>query len=327
MPTASKLYDRPDGRAVLAEDLGRQILLCHGDSAAAVAAVARVVRYEPGEELICQDGPSDHCLFFILEGRVKICASKREIRIREARCHVGELGCIDPRAGRSADVIAIDPCEVAIITAEQFRELAEVPEYRLWRRLAETLSDRLREHTKAVRLQNDRPHIFIGSSSELLPIAHALERGLNAIPDLTATTWAAPDIFKPSRGPMESLEDMIKTKDFMVLVAGAEDRTISRGTEQISPRDNIVLEIGLGMGALDRHRTFIVTPKSKRADLKLPTDLIGLTTLAYDDGKLHPTGWRRLLGGGATPSEADLDEAVRDVCGRLADQMLEDGPF
>ncbi|HKX76182.1 MAG TPA: TIR domain-containing protein, partial [Acidimicrobiia bacterium] len=47
---------------------------------------------------------------------------------------------------------------------------------------------------------------------------------------------------------------------------------------QASPRDNVVFEAGLFGGALGMRRTFILHAEGS----KLPTDLLGLTTIRYD---------------------------------------------
>jgi hypothetical protein len=54
----------------------------------------------------------------------------------------------------------------------------------------------------------------------------------------------------------------------------------SRDTAVFGPRDNAVFELGLFMGRLGRARTFVVRPSGNA--LKLPSDLAGLTTAAYD---------------------------------------------
>ena len=67
--------------------------------------------------------------------------------------------------------------------------------------------------------------------------------------------------------------------DFAVLVLAADDVTVSRGSRKAAPRDNTVFELGLFMGALSQTRTYIVAPRP--LDIKIPTDLLGVTLLTY----------------------------------------------
>jgi predicted nucleotide-binding protein len=48
------------------------------------------------------------------------------------------------------------------------------------------------------------------------------------------------------------------------------------------PRDNVVFELGLFIGALGRRRVFVVIPRG--AEIKIPTDLLGLTPISYAPG-------------------------------------------
>jgi hypothetical protein len=79
---------------------------------------------------------------------------------------------------------------------------------------------------------------------------------------------------------IESLTRGLERFDFAVLVLTPDDLVQSRSTESFSPRDNVIFELGLFMGGLGRDRTFILHQFD--ACLKIPSDLSGVTTAAYD---------------------------------------------
>jgi predicted nucleotide-binding protein len=72
---------------------------------------------------------------------------------------------------------------------------------------------------------------------------------------------------------------MVDEADFAALVFGPDDKVMSRGGEEMAPRDNVIFELGLFMGGLRRERTFVV--KEQRTDIKIPTDLMGMTPIPY----------------------------------------------
>ncbi|XZE43915.1 TIR domain-containing protein [Pirellulaceae bacterium SH467] len=53
----------------------------------------------------------------------------------------------------------------------------------------------------------------------------------------------------------------------------------SRHEAYEAPRDNVIFELGLFMGRLDRNRSFII--KDQHADIKIPTDLLGVSPITY----------------------------------------------
>jgi preprotein translocase subunit SecD len=67
--------------------------------------------------------------------------------------------------------------------------------------------------------------------------------------------------------------------DFAVLIVTGDDIIESRGQTHATPRDNVIFELGLFMGALGRQRTFIVADQESKP--RMPSDLAGLTWLPY----------------------------------------------
>lgn len=211
---------------------------------------------------------------------------------------------IDPSARRSATVIASDTTVIARVAEAKFAEIGE-RHPRVWRLLAREIAVRLRERSRFVRMPNDKPQIFIGSSREAWPIADALDQGLKSR-GWIVRVWTS-GVFDASKTAIEALEKMVQTFDFTVLVFSADDTVFSRGTEFLAPRDNIIFELGLGIGALHRERSFIVLPHG--ADLKIPTDLLGVTPIKYSPE--------------ATPS---LVERLVPACEELATIIQSLGP-
>ena len=87
-------------------------------------------------------------------------------------------------------------------------------------------------------------------------------------------------VFGASQFAMESLEAQLASADFALLVTTPDDEVITRGRNSGAPRDNVVFELGLFMGAISRHRTYLLTPRG--VEVKIPTDLLGLNRLQYD---------------------------------------------
>lgn len=133
-------------------------------------------------------------------------------------------------------------------------------------------------------MSDQRPRAFIGSSAEGLPLAEAIQVNLDRA--CQVTIWSQ-GVFGLGSGTLESLVRKLGGFDFAILVLTPDDLVESRGTKVNTPRDNVLLELGLCIGALGRERTFVVYDRS--ADLKLPTDMAGVTPADYephDDGNL-----------------------------------------
>lgn len=134
--------------------------------------------------------------------------------------------------------------------------------------------------------QAARPRLFIASSAEGLDYAYAIQKNLDD--DAEVTVWTQ-GIFDLSATTVESLIGALDKFDFAVFIFAPDDVLRLRQKKFTAVRDNVVFELGLFMGKLGRHRTFIVAPKSSR-DLRIPTDLAGITPGTFNaqrsDGNL-----------------------------------------
>lgn len=122
-----------------------------------------------------------------------------------------------------------------------------------------------------------RPSLFVGSSAEGLRIAKALQVLLDHACEVTI--WSQ-GVFGLSQGSLESLVAALDDFDFAVLVLTPDDLVHSREVTSPAPRDNVLFELGLFMGALGRQRTFLLYDRS--SSIKLPTDLAGVTAATFE---------------------------------------------
>jgi hypothetical protein len=121
-----------------------------------------------------------------------------------------------------------------------------------------------------------RPRVFIGSSTEGLPVAKALQSALYY--EAEPVIWSQ-GIFGLSGGTLETLVAECDHFDFAVFVLSADDLVQRRNQWGSAPRDNVLFESGLFMGRLGRERTFLV--HCRQDELLLPTDLAGITVASY----------------------------------------------
>jgi Predicted nucleotide-binding protein containing TIR-like domain len=128
----------------------------------------------------------------------------------------------------------------------------------------------------------DKPRIFIGSSGKQAKLLLALTRGLQDVAQVEPWTTS----LTPGTSTLERLVELAHQVDFAAFVFARDDwTTVSpaaaqpAATGQDSPRDNVVFEAGLFGGVLGMRRTFILHSRGA----KLPTDLLGLISIRYDD--------------------------------------------
>src|SRR5213079_2787315 len=123
----------------------------------------------------------------------------------------------------------------------------------------------------------NKPRIFLGSSGKQEKLLQAITRGLEDVVDVEPWTTT----FNPGRSTLDRLVELSQEVDFAAFVFAQDDWTTTDSSQssQASPRDNVVFEAGLFGGVLGMRRTFILHANGS----KLPTDLLGLTCVRYDD--------------------------------------------
>jgi hypothetical protein len=122
----------------------------------------------------------------------------------------------------------------------------------------------------------NKPRVFLGSSGKQAKLLQAITRGLEEVADVEPWTTT----FNPGRSTLDRLVELSQEVDFAAFVFAQDDWTTTDAAEsgQASPRDNVVFEAGLFGGALGIRRTFILHANGS----KLPSDLLGLTSVRYD---------------------------------------------
>ena len=272
---AARIASDPNRRLLVDLLLQQPLIMGHEDVARALSSVCKVTDLHHGEILVRQ-GDADNDIYFVLSGRVRILVNDRDVATRSAGQHVGEMALVDASSRRTATVCACEPSTVAKVSEVDFVPIANAHPL-LWRNIAIELVRRLHERRKFHTSPNTVPILFIGSSREGLAIAQSLA---SQIPSHVATVqlWSE-GVFGASHFPIEDLAALLQCSDYAALLATADDNVTSRGRVALAPRDNIIFELGLFMGALSRHRTFLVIPRG--VDIKVPTDLLGINAVYY----------------------------------------------
>lgn len=157
-----------------------------------------------------------------------------------------------------------------------------------------------------------KPRIFIGSSGEAKDIAHSLRQALSV--SAAPIAWFD-NAFTVSKTTIERLDEIAQSEiDGAVLVLTADDLRERDGNATLTPRDNVIFELGLFIGAVGRDRTFGLMCSHCANTLALPTDLLGVTWLTFYNPRCNGAS-------SATDPIAYLKQLTDAVRG-AADQVL-----
>ena len=122
-----------------------------------------------------------------------------------------------------------------------------------------------------------KPKIFIASSEKNIAIANAFKKQLSQYAHVS--TWK--DKFRLHNNE-SYLETLIKLKDefeYAIFVWAADDELMNNEESIYAPRDNVVFESGLFMGAMGTSKIFIVYDDT--IPIKKPSDFLGINLIRF----------------------------------------------
>lgn len=262
--------------------------------------------YRKKEDIITQ-GESETDMVLILHGAADVIVDGFPVARRSATHHVGEMALLQLGEARSATVKAAS--EFVVTTRIERTDFFDAADQHssLWKNLACELASRLRQRSKFIVPPNEKCTIFIGSSSEGLRVAEKVEELLqNGLGDDVKILRWDKNVFKAGNSTAADLVSAAQKVDFAILVLTDDDVVISRKKKKRAPRDNVILELGLMIGAVGLTRALYLVPKS---DPKLPTDLHGMTHVRYDNNS----------------KKKQRDESLADACRQIIERIKDQG--
>jgi CRP/FNR family transcriptional regulator, cyclic AMP receptor protein len=297
-------FEGAAGRHALIEILlGHTTVVGRRRMAEALADKLQLLAIAPNA-VIVEQGGGDNDVFFIIAGSFDIEVNGRKVAIRGPTDCVGEMAAVVPSQRRSATVRATEASVVGKLSAADFTILCgQYPDF--WHELAKIATRRLYQRNALVRRMNESIAVFIMSSVEGLPIARAIHNNFAHDP-FFVKIWTD-GTFRASEYPVESLVNQVDQSDFAIAVVHGDDQLIRRAATVLTPRDNVIFELGLFIGRIGRPRAFLVEPRG--GEVVLPTDLAGITTLHYRPDKAD-----------------DLDGLLGPACNKLREIFMELGP-
>ncbi|MBM3236783.1 hypothetical protein FJZ31_10865 [Candidatus Poribacteria bacterium] len=181
---------------------------------------------------------------------------------------------------------------------------------------------------------NDRyMNVFFGSSRESLELMKTVASWIEAFPNTKTILWNSPEAFPAGDYTLDRLLELARTCHAAVFVFGEDDKVWYRNTECSQPRDNVLLEWGLFASCVGRENALIC----RVGQTRLPSDLLGLTTITFQgkkgtiDGEQRVRDWflrcqRKTTLGALHPAPFSgyeiSHEVLSDAANKLANMSL-----
>jgi Predicted nucleotide-binding protein containing TIR-like domain len=160
--------------------------------------------------------------------------------------------------------------------------------------------------------RQQKPRVFVGSSSEANPVVKALIKKLSRVAHMVPW-WESPE-FKPMTsvlsGLLEAVDEGVSKYDFGLFVLTPDDVIRSRQRQSRTPRDNVLFELGLFLGSFGPKRTFATLQlETKNVDkVKVPSDFHGIIIPTF-----------------TAPKNRTFDHTIEKVAKQFKD-FIRDGP-
>lgn len=228
--------------------------------------------------VIIKEGDFSSDIYFIFKGKVNVFVKGKKIATRTAGEYIGEISAVHKSIERTATCIATGKTILAKMTSEDFHNILET-NYKLYKEMLFIAYERLYQRNDLIKKNNRKiPNLFVASSTEGKKIMDEIVKKFNKN-IVNIKQWNI-DTFKPSETSIRSLENTINDCDFGLVVFTPDDKGLIRGKNFIIPRDNLIFELGLLFGSLNRERIFYILTNQ---NIKIPTDLNGVTYLTLNN--------------------------------------------
>ena len=126
---------------------------------------------------------------------------------------------------------------------------------------------------------NNRPGIFIASTSESLPVAKAVKSHFDNEADVDIWTE---NVFAINKSYLSTLLNRASFYDYAIILLAPGDTATIRGRQYNIPRDNLLFEFGLFLGRIGPNRTFAIAEER----VKVLSDFEGISIAKYREGHL-----------------------------------------
>ncbi len=141
-----------------------------------------------------------------------------------------------------------------------------------------SLSPRRNEVADKTRYRVPPKRVLIFSSIEGKPVAEAVKTCIDRFSrgKIKATLW---DRTNWAGWFLDHVLGQIRRFPFVVLILTPDQKIINRKETIFSPRDNLLMELGIALATNEHERTFVLRPES--TPLKLPTNISGWNVWSY----------------------------------------------